>query len=85
MSLKSKFSSEVYHARKEKDYTQLEASNALYISKRYFQRIEKGEKFLSTELLLEFGKFLDIDLNKLKDEVNLGDSKIHSNKNKKGR
>lgn len=42
MSLKSKFSSELYRARKKHDYTQRDVASKMEITEQYYQRIESG-------------------------------------------
>ena len=44
MNLKLKFSKAIYHARIELGYTQEEVAEAVSISKRWYQKIESGEK-----------------------------------------
>ena len=84
MSLKSKFSRELYHARmKHKKanastaykYTQRSVAAAVKITEQYYQRIESGKKFPSPELLFKLCKLLEIDMNQFKDEVEVDEIK----------
>ena len=62
MSYKYNFSLAVFNSRKEKGFTQEQAAEKLGISKRWFQKIEKGEKLPSPALLLKIIAVLEIDV-----------------------
>lgn len=61
MSYKFDFSLAVFTSRKEKGFTQEEIAEKLGISKRWFQKIEKGERLPSPTLLLKMIDLLEID------------------------
>lgn len=69
MSIKSKFSSEVFHSRDRKGLTQAQVAEAVSISVRWFQHIEKGDALPSSELMLKIIAFLEIDGKNLKEEA----------------
>ncbi len=69
MSLKSKFSSELYRARKNHKYTQRDVASKMEITEQYYQRIESGKCQPSLNLFLALTDFLDIDANQFKKEV----------------
>ena len=62
MSYKYNFSLAVFKSRKEKGFTQEQAAEKLGISKRWFQKIEKGEKLPSPTLLLKIITVFEIDV-----------------------
>lgn len=67
----SKFSSIVYHARVDHGYTQKEVAEAISVTVRWYQRVEKGEKFPGAIALLRLLLFLHIDIEELREEVGL--------------
>ena len=67
----SKFSSIVYHARIDLGYTQREVAEAISVTVRWYQRVEKGEKFPGSLALLRLILFLHIDVEELREEVGL--------------
>lgn len=75
MSLKSKFSSELYHARTKNKYTQRQVADAVKITEQYYQRIESGKRFPSSKLLFKLCKLLEIDTNQFKEEVEVDEIK----------
>lgn len=67
MSIKNKFSSEVFHARHKMGLTQAQVAEAVSISVRWFQHIEKGDALPSAELTLRLIAFLEIEGKNLKE------------------
>ena len=67
----SKFSSIVYHSRINLGYTQKEVAEAISVTVRWYQRVEKGEKFPGGIALLRLLLFLNIDIEELREEVGL--------------
>lgn len=67
----SKFSSTVYHARINLGYTQKEVAEAISVTVRWYQRVEKGEKFPGSISLLRLILFLHINIEDLREEVGL--------------
>lgn len=66
MSIKHRFASAVYHARKEKHLTQERVAEALDISVRWYQLIEYGKRLPSTTLALRIIAYFEIDGKALK-------------------
>ena len=77
MSLKQRFASAVYHARKEMGITQERAAEALGISSRWYQAIEYGHVLPSNKLVLKIIAFYGIDGNKLREDY-FFDVQVHS-------
>ncbi|MCI9084808.1 MAG: helix-turn-helix transcriptional regulator [Clostridia bacterium] len=71
--LQSKLGSSLYHSRINLDYTQNQVAQAVSISVRWYQRIEKGEKLPSSIVLIRLVLFLHIDLEEYRGEVGLLD------------
>lgn len=68
MSLKLKFSGALLEARQEQNLTQAQVAAELGISVRWYQKIESGRKFPSGQLLLHLILYLNIDIEKLREE-----------------
>ena len=68
MSLKSIFSHEVYRARSELGLTQQEVADAISISVRWYQYIEKGASIPGSIVMLRLILFLNLDVNTFWDE-----------------
>ena len=64
-SIKYIFSSAVFHSRDNLGFTQQQVAEAVNISVRWYQRIEKGERFPNSIVFLRIVLFLDIDLRKV--------------------
>lgn len=62
MNFESSFSSKLLQARKEQGLTQQQTAEALHISLRWYQKIEKGESVPSFRLSCNIVKLFDIDL-----------------------
>ena len=71
MQINLKFSSELYHARAAKGYTQRQVAEAVSISVRWYQRVEKGERLPSSVVLLRLILFLNLDVEKFREEVDI--------------
>lgn len=71
MSVKMKFSSKVYHARINHGLKQHEVAEAVSISNRWLQRIEKGEVLPGSITMLRLIIFLELDVEDLRQEVGL--------------
>ena len=69
MSLKSRFASAVYHSRIERGLTQEEVAEALEISTRWYQHIEKGDVLPSSLLVLKIIAYFKIDGRQLAEDV----------------
>ena len=61
LSIKFRFSSAVYRARRKKGLTQEQVAEVVDISVRWYQKIEKGEVLPSTELTLHLIEYLEIN------------------------
>ena len=70
MNLNSVFSHELFHARSNLGFTQSQVAEAVSITTRWYQRIEKGERIPSFQVALALMLFLDIDTHSLGKAVN---------------
>lgn len=73
MPLYSKFASSLYHSRTDLGFTQNEVAQAVSISLRWYQRIEKGERLPGSAVLIRLVLLLHIDLEHCREEVTLVD------------
>ena len=71
MSLKSAFSTQILHARSERRLTQAQVAEAVCISVRWYQKIEKGIALPNSEILLQLILFLQLDVEVFREEVGL--------------
>ena len=71
MSLKSAFSTQILHARSERRLTQAQVAEAVCISVRWYQKIEKGITLPNSEILLRLILFLQLDVEVFREEVGL--------------
>lgn len=71
MKIITKFSSAVFKARTELGYTQKEVAEAISVTVRWYQRVEKGEKFPGSISMLRLILFLHIDVEEFREEVGL--------------
>ena len=71
MPIYYKFSTAVYHARDEKGYTQSQVAEAVSISVRWYQRLERGESLPSAIVMLRLILFLELDVEKFREEVGI--------------
>ena len=71
MPINSKFSTEVYHARDAMGYTQRQGAEAVSVSVRWYQRVEKGEKLPGSLVMLRLILFLKLDVETFREEVGL--------------
>lgn len=68
MTMKFRFSSEMFHARLRRKLTQEQAAELLDISVRWYQMLEKGEYLPSSQLLLRILAEFEIDGKRLKED-----------------
>lgn len=66
MSILFRFAGEIYHARRDRGITQEEAAEALNISLRWYQKIERGQSLPGTKLALRIIAFFEIEGSRLK-------------------
>ena len=71
MSLKSAFSTQILHARSERRLPQAQVAEAVCISVRWYQKIEKGIALPNSEILLRLILFLQLDVEVFREEVGL--------------
>lgn len=71
MSVNFKFSSCLYHKRIERGYTQDQVAEAVKISSRWYQKIEKGETLPGTIIFLRLIKLFDIDVDDFLSEADV--------------
>ncbi len=71
MPINSKFSTEVYRARDSLGYTQRQVAEAISVSVRWYQRLEKGEKLPGSVVMLRLILFFNLDIEKFREEVGL--------------
>lgn len=67
--IQRKFSSLIYHTRTRKHLTQAAVAEGVDISKRWYQRIEKGEVKPGSTTALRIMAFLEIDSKYLQEGV----------------
>lgn len=66
VSMKMRFSNEVYRCRTDRGFTQREAAERLNISLRWFQYIENGHRMPSSKLMLQIFVVFEINGSRLK-------------------
>lgn len=71
MSLKSKFAHEIFHARAKLGLTQQQVADAVSISVRWYQHIEKGTNLPGSIVMLRLFIFLDLDLHAFREEAEI--------------
>lgn len=71
MPINSKFSTEVYHAREAHGFTQSQVAEAISVSVRWYQRVEKGEKMPGSLVMLRLLVLLEINAEQFREEVGL--------------
>ena len=71
MTLQSVFSQELYNKRARRGYTQSQVAEAVSISIRWYQRIEKGERIPSFSVALSLMSFLGIEIQALSKAVSI--------------
>lgn len=69
--INSKLSSVIFHARIDHGFTQRQVADAVSVSVRWYQRIEKGERIPGTIVMLRLILLLDIDIEVFREEVDL--------------
>ena len=75
MSIFSKFTYVIYHARKEMGLTQADVADGVHVSPRWYQMIEKGIRKPSGKLVLNLISFLRIDGRSLADKLSEEESR----------
>ena len=71
MSLKKRLSHDILHARTDdRKLTQQQAADAVFISLREYQKIEKGDILPGTEIFLRLVYFFDLDIKDYLEEAN---------------
>ena len=73
MHVHFKFSGKLLEARLAQGYTQREVADAVSVTVRWYQRVEKGEKFPGSLVLLRLILFLHLDVEDFRGEVGLID------------
>lgn len=73
MSFHFKFSGKVVEARLAQGYTQREVADAVSVSVRWYQRVEKGEKLPGSMVMLRLVLFLHLDVEDFREEAGLVD------------
>ena len=68
-----KFSGKVLEARLAQGYTQREVADAISVTVRWYQRVEKGEKLPGSMVLLRLILFLNLNVEDFREEVGLID------------
>ena len=69
--MKEKFSSVVFHARRNLGFKQSEVAEAVSISIRWYQKIESGKCFPGSFTLIRIVLFLHIDMEEFREEAGL--------------
>jgi len=69
--IQRKFSSLIFHVRTAKHLTQAAVAEGVNLSKRWYQRIEKGEARPSAAAALRIMAFLEIDSKYLQEDIAL--------------
>lgn len=67
MSMKLKFSGDVFKARKERGWTQEQIAEAISVCKRTYQYTEEGEKLPRIDNFLKLIRLFDLDANDYKE------------------
>lgn len=71
MKIASKFASLLFEARTSFGYTQDHVAEGVSISVRWYQKIESGRNLPGSLILIRLVLFLDIDMEKLREEAGL--------------
>lgn len=70
MSFKTHFASDIYHIRTDKlKLTQQQVADAVSISLREYQKIEKGEIAPGSEIFLRLVFFLGVDIERYRQDL----------------
>lgn len=67
MSIKIEFSKKVYYARKRMELSQEQLAEAVSVSKRWIQKIEKGSVLPGGLIMIRLIIFLDLDVKDMRD------------------
>lgn len=73
MSLRSVFARQLLAARTDKGETQAQVAEAIGISVRWYQQLEKGAFLPGSATMLRLLLYLDIDIQIFRKEVGLGE------------
>lgn len=71
MRMAAKLADELFTARIKLGYTQDEVAEAVSISTRWYQKIESGKTLPGAKTLVRLVLFLDIDIERLREEAGL--------------
>lgn len=74
MSMKLKFSGDVFKARKEHGWTQEQIAEAISVCKHTYQDIENGKRLLHTDNFLKLIRLFDLDANDYKEYFDIDTS-----------
>ena len=70
MSLKKRLSHDIFHARTDdRKLTQQQAADAVFISLREYQKIEKGEISPGSEIFLRLVFFLNVNIENYRQDL----------------
>lgn len=73
MPLKSAFAERIHDARKGFGYTQAQVAEAVSISTRWYQQIERGRFLPETTVMIRLLIVLELDPEEFREEVGLGE------------
>ena len=71
MSIYIKFSKELYRARQRAGFTQAEVAEAVGVSKRWYQCVERGDRLPGALVLLRLILLLHLDVEAFREEAGL--------------
>ena len=71
MRIHKKFSEVLFRAREKQGLTQNQVAEAVSISLRWYQRLERGDKLPGTIVMLRLILLLHIDVEELRDELDI--------------
>lgn len=77
------FSGEVFKRRLQLGFTQAEMAEILNVTPRWYLELENGRKMPKTKLMLQMCRFLDIDMNPIRDTAPLNEQVIEQVKSRK--
>jgi len=68
-SINLKLAKTIYFAREKAGYTQKEVAQAVSVSLRFYQRVEKGEKLPGAIVFLKLLLYLNIDVESFREYI----------------
>lgn len=71
MSLERTFASQIFNARKERNLKQKEVAEAVQISVRWYQELEKGIRLPGAVVMLRLILYLHLDVEVFREEVGI--------------